>query len=201
MGWTYTFRGNTPVKEFLASRVNCENEHAKWQVQDIALVKMRTAYLAVEIIRRNQETGTLDTTTREVVALVFLLDYRPNDRDFDAGYKDMDETMGPCESECPERILQLLTPTTHENALAWRQRCWDNIAQRKSFRFSKDDVLETQPISFMDGVARSRFKVLSLKPLRLLCQDTGVMCRVPRKRLQAMLIPQNNQRQEHEVQP
>jgi len=201
MGWTYTYRGNTPVKEFLASRVNCENEHAKWQVHGIAIVRMRTAYMAVEIIRRSQETGALDTTTREVVALVFLLDYRPNDRDFDTGYKDMDETMGPCESECPERILQLLTPTTHEYALAWRQRCWDNIAQRKSFRLSKDDVLETQPISFMDGVARSRFKVLSLKPLRLLRQDTGVMCRVPRKRLQAMLIPQNNQGQEHEVQP
>jgi len=199
MGWTYTFRGNTPMKEFLASRVNCENKHAKWQVQDIAIVRIRTAYMAVEIIRRNQETGVLGTTTREVVALVFLLDYRPNDPGFDTGYKDMDETMGPCESECPERILQLLTPTTHEYALAWRQRCWDNIAQRKSFRFSKDDVLETQPISFMDGVARSRFKVLSLKPLRLLCQDTSVMCRVPRKRLQAMLIPQNNQR--HEVQP
>ncbi len=199
MGWTYTYRGNTPVKEFLASRVNCENEHARWQIQDIAIVRMRTAYMAVEIIRRNQETGALNETTREVVALVFLLDYRPNDRNFDTGYKDMDETMGPCESECPERILQLLTPTTHEYALAWRQRCWDNIAQRKSFRFSKDDVLETQPISFMDGVARSRFKVLSLKPLRFLCQDTGVMCRVPRKWLQAMLIPQNNQR--HEVQP
>ena len=201
MGWTYTYRGNTPVKEFLASRVNCENEHARWQVHGIAIVRMRTAYMAVEIIRRNQETGALDTATREVVALVFLLDYRPNDRDFDTGYKDMDETMGPCESECPERILQLLTPTTHEYALAWRQRCWDNIAQRKSFRFSKDDVLETQPISFLDGIARSRFKVFTLKPLRLLCQDTGVMCRVPRKRLQTMLIPQNNERQEHEVQP
>lgn len=153
MGWIYTFRGNTPVKEFIASRVNCENEHARWQVQDIALVRMRTAYMAVEIIRRNQETGALDTTTREVVALVFLLDYRPNDRDFDTGYKDMDETMGPCESECPERILQLLTPTTHENALAWRQRCWDNIAQRKSFTLTKDVVFEIQPISFLDGIA------------------------------------------------
>ena len=201
MGWTYTYRGKTPVKEFLASRVNCENEHARWQIQDIAIVRMRTAYMAVEIIRRNQETRVLDTTTREVVALVFLLDYRPNDRGFDTGYKDMDETMGPCESECPERILQLLTPTTHEYALAWRQRCRVNIAQRKSFRIAKDVVLETQPISFLDGIARSRFKVFSLKPLRLLCQDTGTMCRIQRKRLQAMLLPQNNRRQEHEVQP
>ena len=201
MGWTYTYRGNTPMKEFLASRVNCENEHARWQMHGIAIVRMRTAYMAVEIIRRSQETGAWEETTREVVALVFLLDYRPNDRGFDTGYKDMDETMGPCESECPERILQLLTPTTHEYALAWRQRCWDNIAQRKSFRIAKDVVFEIQPISFLDGIARSRFKVFSLKPLRLICQDTGMMCRVPRKRLQAILIPQSNQGQEHEVQP
>jgi hypothetical protein len=189
------------MKEFIAGRVNCENEHARWQVQDIAIVKMRTAYIAVEIIRRNQVTGDLDNTTKMVVALIFLLDYRPNDRDCDTGYKDMDETMGPYESECPERILQLLTPTTHEHSLAWRQRCWDNIAQRKSFRIAKGLVFETQPISFVDGIVRSRFKVFSLKPLRLLCQETGMMCRIPRKRLQALLIRQNNQKQEHEVQP
>jgi hypothetical protein len=28
-----------------------------------------------------------------------------------------------------------------------------------------------------------------------------MMCRIPRKRLQALLIRQNNQKQEHEVQP
>ena len=196
MGWIYTYRGNTPIKEFLAGRINCENEHGRWHVDDTAIVRMRTAYMAVEIIKRNQETGDLDEATREVVALVFLLDYRRTD--CDTGYKDMDETMGPCESECPERILQLLTPTTHEYALAWRQRCWDNIAQRKSFRVAKGVVLETQPIPFLDGIARSRFKVFSLKPLRLLCQDTGIMCRIPRKRLQALLIPQN---QKHEVHP
>jgi len=132
MGWTYTYRGSTPVKQFLADHVNCENEHAKWLILDIAIVKMRTAYMAVEIIRRDKETGQLDMTTRKVVAFVFLLDYRPSDPDYDMGYKDMDESMGPCASECPERILNLLTPTDHEYALAWRQRCRDSIGRRRS---------------------------------------------------------------------
>ncbi len=190
MGWTYTHRGNTPIKEFLADRVNCENEHAKWLLLDIAIVKMRTAYMAVEIIRRDKESKQLDMGTRRVVAFVFLLDYRTSESGHDTGYKDMDESMGPCESECPERILRLLTPTSHEYALVWRKRCWEAIAERKSLRLEKDAVITTKPISFRDGQIRSRFQVFSLKPLQLLCLDTKMLCRVPRAMLRNMIIPQ-----------
>jgi hypothetical protein len=190
MGWTYTHRGDTPVKDFLADRINCENDHAKWLLLDIAIVKMRTAYMAVEIIRRDKESKQLDMTTRRVVAFVFRLDYRSSEPGYDIGYKDMDESMGPCESECPERILKTLTPTIHEYAQAWRQRCWDNLAKKKSFRLKKDAVIETQPLSFRDGRTRSRFKIIDLKPLRLLCLDTQMICRVPRAMLRNMIIPQ-----------
>jgi len=190
MGWTYTHRGNTPIKEFLANRVNCENDHAKWLLLDIAIVKMRTAYMAIEIIRRDKESGQLDMTTRKVVAFVFLLDYRTSESGHDTGYKDMDESMGPCESECPERILRLLTPTSHEYALAWRKRCREIIAKRKSFRLQKDGIIATKPISFRDGRTRSRFQVFSLKPLQLLCLDTQMICRVPRAMLRSMILPQ-----------
>lgn len=190
MGWTYTHRGNTPIKEFLASRVNCENDHAKWLLLDIAIVKMRTAYMAVEIIRRDKDSGQLELATRKIVAFVFLLDYRTSEHGHDTGYKDMDESMGPCECECPERILRLLTPTSHEYALAWRKRCWEAIAGRKSLKLRKDAVITTKPISFRDGRTRSRFQVFSLKPLQLLCLDTQMICRVPRAMLQNMIIPQ-----------
>ena len=189
MGWTYTHRGRTPVKDFLADNVNCENEHATCLLLHIAIVKLRKAYMAVEIIRRSKETGLLDMMTRKVVAFVFLLDYRPRDTDFDMGYKDMDESMGPYESECPERILKLLTPTKHEYACKWRQRCRENIARKNSFRLIKDRVIETRPISFGDGCTRSRFQVVSLKPLRLLCLDTRVFCKVSRAVLQNMIKP------------
>ena len=46
-------------------------------------------------------------------------------------YKDMDESCGPCESKCPVSILNLLSPTDHEWALAWRERCREN-AQNKN---------------------------------------------------------------------
>jgi hypothetical protein len=148
---------------------------------------MRTAYMAVEIIRRDKATTRLDPATRKVVAFVFLLDYRPRDPDYDMGYKDMDESVGPYESECPERILKLLTSTDQEYAVQWRQRCWDNIARKKSFRLVKDAVIETRPISFQDGRTRSRFMVVSLRPLRLLCLDTRIICKVSRCMLRNMV--------------
>ena len=36
---------------------------------------------------------------------------------------EMCEEMGPVVSECPNRILDLLSPTNEESALAWRSRC------------------------------------------------------------------------------
>ena len=45
------------------------------------------------------------------------------------GYKDMDETVGPCESKCPASILALLTPTDSKWANEWRERCRKNIAE------------------------------------------------------------------------
>lgn len=43
------------------------------------------------------------------------------------GYKDMDETMGPCEDKCPASILALLSPTEDKMAMEWRNRCRENI--------------------------------------------------------------------------
>lgn len=48
------------------------------------------------------------------------------------GYKDMDDGMGPVEAECPEAILQLLTPTESSYALAWRTRCWAGADERRA---------------------------------------------------------------------
>jgi hypothetical protein len=39
--------------------------------------------------------------------------------------------MGPCESDCPEDILDLLTPTDRPYAIAWRARCRANAAARR----------------------------------------------------------------------
>ena len=107
----------------------------------------RVAYMAYEI--NSPEKG------REVVALVCLINHVPNAKDgFTFGYKDMDESMGPCESKCPESILKLLTPTTYEYAIAWRQRCWDRINKRKAAPKVKSGmkVKFKEAIRFVGGI-------------------------------------------------
>ena len=65
----------------------------------------------------------------EVWAAVFLTCGRVKHDGCIWGYKDMDETMGPCESKCPASILSLLTPTDSKWANEWRERCRENIAE------------------------------------------------------------------------
>lgn len=45
-------------------------------------------------------------------------------------YKEISEDMGPCESDCPKAIIDLLSPTDCEYALEWRKRCLDNLAKK-----------------------------------------------------------------------
>lgn len=65
----------------------------------------------------------------KVSAAVFLTCGRTRNDGCIWGYKDMDETMGPCESKCPASILALLTPTDSKYANEWRERCRKNIAE------------------------------------------------------------------------
>jgi hypothetical protein len=50
------------------------------------------------------------------------------------GYKDMDETCGPCESHCPATILALLTETDSQWANEWRARCRAAIKAKHAAR-------------------------------------------------------------------
>ena len=179
MGWMFSHRGRQPIKDWVVSHVNCDNESGTWKVLDIAIKNFRTAYMAVEITRKNPPIAP------RVVAFVFLLGFRPKD-EFDTGYKDMDETMGPYEAECPARILDKLTPTDHEYALQWRAKCRENLA--KKVKLEVDQEFRTAPIKFTDGVKRSHFRVAKVRPLQLWCMDTQVVVRLRRKVLLDSII-------------
>lgn len=51
---------------------------------------------------------------------------------FNFAYKDMDETCGPCQCDCPKGILDLLTPTDNDWANEWRKQCYENIINKKN---------------------------------------------------------------------
>lgn len=60
--------------------------------------------------------------TSEVFGAVVLTSTNINES-YNFSYKDMDETCGPCYHDCPNAILDLLSPTENEYANEWRQKC------------------------------------------------------------------------------
>ena len=94
----------------------------------------------------------------ETWALVCLLQWVPRDY-FNFGYKDIDETMGPNESEAPARVLDALTSTTSEWANEWRTRCRENLARKQATPTVKTgDVLRfAHSFKFTDGSEHSTF--------------------------------------------
>lgn len=45
-------------------------------------------------------------------------------------YKDMDETVGPYNYNCPKAILKLLSPTKNKLANEWREKCYEYHKQQ-----------------------------------------------------------------------
>ena len=67
------------------------------------------------------------------------------------------EAMGPCEDNCPQPILDLLTPTDKEHALDWRRRCAENLKRRSRKLEDGDRIRLEEPITFSDGHVRQEF--------------------------------------------
>lgn len=100
-----------------------------------------------------------DRTTQKVTAYVALIRWG-SDPLYNFGYKDMDETAGPCYYRAPKAVLNALTPTTHENALAWRANCRRHHAQRDFLREHLKPgtkIRLTHVVPFTDGTRSDTF--------------------------------------------
>lgn len=186
MGWMFESKPeDVKVADHLAAKLNFESGGVKMECLDVAVVNMLTAYAAV---RRTDDEGSY------VFGVVFLLKYSNDYYNF--GYKDMDECMGPCESECPERILNLLTPLEEspgsergkEWARAWRERCRENIRRRAAqpkIVTGKYLVL-ANPMDFTDKRTRHTFYIQNARK-RIFREVTpggnlGIRIRLPQKK-------------------
>ena len=56
-----------------------------------------------------------------------------HDGDHDWGYKDMDESMGPCYYDCPERLMRQ-SDVDDANAVEWREACRHKRRERAQLR-------------------------------------------------------------------
>ncbi len=162
MGWlymhSYHMGGHATPKAYLDAQFTYDRKYEDgstyaMRVLDSACVGNRVWYAAARVERSGQEPY--------VIALVCLVRWNPRDKEgLVLGYKDMDESMGPCEAECPDRILRLLTSTTNEHALEWRRRCRDRLRLRSR---SIDDGMHIRlavPLTFTDGHVGSEFIVV-----------------------------------------
>lgn len=78
------------------------------------------------------------------------------------GYKDMDESMGPFQRDCPVSILNLLSTTEYEYAVEWRKACLENATKKAAAR--KDpNSLENLPLNATVKVNRRSEEILLQK--------------------------------------
>lgn len=172
MGWLYTFKPqHQSVREFFDERWNNNN----FVVLDLAVVKLKTAYAAIQL------------PDGRVVAVVCLLGYRPTEH-FNFGYKDMDETQGPNEDDCPERIFKMLTPLPDVSkedetpAHRWRARVQAKLDARKARPALKagDRVRFENPINFGSYGQHQTFRVVKdFRTVRFV-SETGLLCNIRR---------------------
>ncbi|MFD7956090.1 DUF6927 domain-containing protein [Streptomyces ardesiacus] len=100
-----------------------------------------------------------DQTTSEVTAFIALTRWT-NDPDYNFSYKDLDENCGPGDHKAPKSVLNALTPTTNEYALAWRAQCRAHHAQRDFLRrYLKPgaQVRLTHTLTFTNGTRSDTF--------------------------------------------
>jgi hypothetical protein len=162
MGWLYmqSLKGFSGPRQYLDDQFTYDRPDHTSRVLRSALVKMRVYYAAVE--RMDAETGG-----RIVWAAICLVRYNPRDREgYVFGYKDMDETMGPCAQDCPKAILDLLTPTGSPYAIAWRAACRARIEvfsaqRRKETPRPGQIIVFNESLSFRNGKTLQRFEVIA----------------------------------------
>jgi hypothetical protein len=158
MGWLYRDEPIDDPLAYLKAKYNYDCDTHTLQTLDGARIG-NTVYLAVK--------STVKKTSRSFVFAAVILIRNTKKDGF--GYKDMDESMGPCECNCPQRIMRLLSPTAdipHPGYTAdWRARvaAWHEEQRQRRQRRNSLHVgnIVTLPIEvrFSDGFTARSFRV------------------------------------------
>ena len=133
MGWTWTHEAahydSKTNKYYINRKELCDEiythdgDKTKLEVVKSCIIGS-TYYAAVKAT--NKETGHEEIFAGVCLTAINTKEY------YNFGYKDMDETYGPCQYSCPKSILDLLTPTDHKYAKEWRNDCYKVISTKKN---------------------------------------------------------------------
>lgn len=180
MGWLYQRDPVDNPVSHLISKYTYEDDHCAHQPLDAARVG-NTVYLAIK--STNKKSGR-----SYVFAGVILIS---NTKKSGFGYKEMSESMGPCECACPDRIMRLLSPISdipHPSYSAdWRAR----VAARKTVQRQQRELCKllrvgsvvtlSAPIRFRGGDIASSFYVAHFRrktPVFLSLDGPEFYCRL-----------------------
>lgn len=197
MGWLVADRPlthETPA-DYLTRLYTSETDAARSEVLAASQVG-RAVYMAV---RHHHKTGEHAGRTYTYAAVILVFN---NARD-GFGRKSMSECSGPCEVDCPARIMALLSPVEEipdpGGAAGWRARAAGAVAERREAaaaarRFRPGQRIHlTEPLSFEKGrVIATEFEVVPtpsgrrgpiFRPL-----GQSFLCRLPKRLLAAAMV-------------
>ncbi|MBI0538243.1 hypothetical protein D9599_22010 [Roseomonas sp. KE2513] len=199
MGWLVADRPlthETPT-DYLTRLYTNETDAALSEVLAASQIG-RAVYMAV---RHSHRTGEYAGRTYTFAAVILVFN---NARD-GFGRKSMSECSGPCEVDCPARIMALLSPVEEipdpGSAADWRARVVAAVAGRREAaaaarRFQPGQRLHlTEPLGFQKGkVIATEFEVVSTPAGRrgpvFRPVGHGFLCRLPQRLLAvAMAAP------------
>jgi hypothetical protein len=161
MGWLFMHRGglggHASAKDYLDAQFTYEHTLEEGGTRGLKVLASSCPHNRVWYAAAQAMTNGVGG---EIFAIVCLVKWNPRDKEgYIFGYKDMDETMGPCEANCPTRILALLTPTDNKHASQWRERCRQNAARRQRKLTNGDRIRLDRPLTFTDGHEGAEFIV------------------------------------------
>ena len=179
MGWTFQHRTKgMSNKEFFTKEFGYTNDSGSSKIVDCANVGS-TVYLILETKRILDTIKLKDSAHSFEIAriAVVCLTKRNTHDDMNFGYKDMDENCGPIESECPKRLLDMLTETNNKYALEWRKRCYENarIKASKQKLYNGCVVEFAEPIDYRRFETRYFYVESTRKPKRILANGNTLV--------------------------
>lgn len=172
MGWTSPKDKPDDVARYLDLYFSGPTKGGIHKVIRSAIVCFSTYYAAIE---KTDLEGNKTT-----YAVVCLLQYGKDPYGF--RHKDMNEAEYPYQADCPEKILDLLSPTDNVAANKWRDACRSKIANRtKNRQLLKDGnkIKFDKPIRFSNRRTLDTFTVLRHARRTRLKGPDGLLYHVP----------------------
>lgn len=190
MGWLFHLDPIDDPLAYLKAKYNYNCDTHTLETLDGARAG-NTVYLAVR--STDKETGQ-----SFVFAAVILI---RNTKKDGFGYKDMTESMGPCECQCPRRIMRLLTPVTdiphpgytadwRARVAAWHDENHKRRQKRDSLRVGSVVTLQ-HAVRFSGGFTGVSFRVAHFRqrtPIFEPIHCPGFYCRLRNASLASAVI-------------